>query len=101
MNTKLFTIVLALISVMSASAEVTGKPLPVILPAGSVLQVRLNHSVGTKLNSPGERFEATLMSPLMANGKIVAPRGADVRGIVRESHPSGRLKGRARPDDGS
>jgi len=97
---------LALLSIGRVGAETAGKPSPyralqqreesqpVVLPAGSVLRVRLNQTVGTKLNRPGERFDATLLSPLIVNGRTIAPSGTDVHGIVQESRPSGRLKGR-------
>ena len=99
---------LALLSVAEAATTASATPTttvrpspyraesgPVLIPAGTTIRIRLNHSVGTKLNRPGERFDATLVSPLMANGRVVVPRGADVHGVVRESRPSGRLKGRA------
>ena len=113
MSKTLVMVGLALLSIGRVGAETQGKPSPYralqrreepsstvlpassVLPAGSVIKIRLNHSVGTKLNRPGERFDATLVSPLMVNGQVVAPAGADVHGIVRESRPSGRLKGRA------
>jgi hypothetical protein len=67
---------------------------PVIVPAGASVRVRLNEALGTRSNRPGDRFDATLESPLVVNGRQAAPRGAEVFGIVRESAPSG-LKGRA------
>jgi hypothetical protein len=68
---------------------------PVTIPAGTAIRVRLNESLGTQLNRPGDRFDAALELPLIVNGRQAAPRGADVYGIVRECLPSGHLKGRA------
>jgi hypothetical protein len=65
------------------------------VPAGTTLQVRLNESLGTRSNRPGDRFDGTLEAPLIANGRVAAARGAEVFGVIRESAPSGRLKGRA------
>ena len=67
----------------------------VVVPAGTILRVRLNQSVGTAIDRPGQRFDAVLESPVELNGRVVVSRGAAVQGIVREAAPSGRLKGRA------
>ncbi len=67
----------------------------VVIPKGTMLHVRLNEALGTATSRPGERFDATLTEPLLANGVTVAPRGTQVSGLVREAMPSGRLKGRA------
>lgn len=65
------------------------------VPAGTVIHVRLNESIGTQRNRPGDRFEATLASPVVEAGRTVIPAGTQVYGIVREASPSGRFKGRA------
>jgi len=65
------------------------------VPAGSNVEVRLNESLGTRSNRPGDHFDGILEAPLMSNGRVAAPRGSEVYGVIRESAPSGRLKGRA------
>jgi hypothetical protein len=67
----------------------------VTVPRGTAIHVQLDHSVGTKQNGPGEAFTATVMSPVVVNGKTVIPEGSRAEGVVVSSHPSGRLKGRA------
>jgi len=67
----------------------------VVIPAGTLLRVRLNQSLGTRYNHPGDRFAATLELPLVVDGGTAIPRGTQVCGVVREALPSGRLKGRA------
>ena len=71
------------------------QPQRLVVPAGSTVRVRLDQSLGTKINRPGERFSATLETPLIADGQTAVPAGAHVTGIIREAAPSGRLKGRA------
>lgn len=66
-----------------------------VIPAGTTLHVRLNETLGTAISRAGQRFNATLTEPLLAGGRTVVPRGAQVRGIVREAVPSRRLKGQA------
>ncbi|MGD0497425.1 MAG: hypothetical protein ABSC23_03210 [Bryobacteraceae bacterium] len=76
-------------------AQVQTQVPAIVIPAGTPIRVRLNTSISTRYNRPGDRFDATLEAPLMADGTIAAPRGAQVYGIVREARPSGRIKGRA------
>lgn len=71
------------------------QPERLVVPAGTTVRVRLDQSLGTKFNRPGDRFSATLETPLIADGRAVVPAGAHVTGVVREAAPSGRLKGRA------
>lgn len=65
------------------------------LPEGTVIDVRLGQSLDTKTNRAGERFVTTLATPLVMDGKVVVPRGANFYGRIGESKSSGRLKGRA------
>ncbi|MBV9086614.1 MAG: hypothetical protein JO187_07150 [Acidobacteria bacterium] len=69
---------------------------PVTLPEGTVLTVRLNQAISSKGNKPGDRFEATVVSPVEADGRVVIPKGATATGTVAEAVPPGRFKGGAR-----
>jgi hypothetical protein len=60
-----------------------------------VLHVRLVQAVGSKISQEGQRFEATLSSPIVIKGERVIPVGARTLGTVTEAHPSGRFKGGA------
>ncbi len=66
-----------------------------VAPIGTRLQVRLDSGIDTKRSRAGDRFTAVLATPIVANGTVLAPRGATVRGVVRTAAPSGRFKGRA------
>jgi len=65
------------------------------LPRGTALRVRLGQTVDTERNRAGDRFVATLASPITERGVVIVPRGATVTGHVTTARPSGRLKGRA------
>jgi hypothetical protein len=43
----------------------------------------------------GDRFEATLEEPLMVDGNVAVPKGADVYGRLAESKKSGTFTGRS------
>jgi hypothetical protein len=66
-----------------------------MLPAGTPVHVRLDESLGTKHDRSGERFYATLSSPIVEDGRMILPAGTRFIGHLTESKPSGRLKGRA------
>ena len=66
-----------------------------VIPAGTRLHVRMEETIDTRRNRSGDRFEASLMSPIVVDGNTVVPRGTPFSGHVTEARPSGRLKGRA------
>ncbi len=68
---------------------------PVTLPEGTVLTVRLGESISTKKNNSGDKFTATVETPVEAGGKVVIPKGASVTGTVAEAKALGKIKGAA------
>ncbi len=66
-----------------------------IIPAGTPLHVRLDESLGTKHDSAGERFYASLADPIVMNGRTLIPVGTRFSGLITESKQSGHVKGRA------
>jgi hypothetical protein len=70
-------------------------PPPVVIPAGTVLTVRLRQGLGSKTNKVGDRFSATLAEPVLADGKPVVDAGSSASGTVTEAHAAGRFKGGA------
>ena len=67
----------------------------VVVPAGTMLTVRLGEAVGSKISSPGQSFSATVASPVTVDGKTVVAQGATARGTVVDAKPLGRFKGGA------
>lgn len=63
--------------------------------AGSTIAVRTLSTLSTKSTTAGANFEASLHTPLVVDGYVVAERGAMAEGVVTESDPGGRVKGRA------
>jgi hypothetical protein len=68
---------------------------PIAIPAGTHIRVRLEQTVDTKRNRPGDRFEATLISPIQVDGNVLVPPSTEFEGHVTEAKHSGRFKGRA------
>jgi hypothetical protein len=61
------------------------------LPAGTLLTVRLKTSVYASTSPAEDSFEAVLEQPVMMDGNIIIPKGANVAGRV-ESAQTSRIK---------
>jgi hypothetical protein len=70
-------------------------PRKVTIPAGTLITVRLNETLSSEKNHPGDTFTATLDQPLIVEGLVLAERGARVQGKVLEVQQSGRVRGLA------
>jgi hypothetical protein len=72
----------------SASANQSVPP-AIILPAGTVIPVRVTEWLSSDRNQSGDRFSASLEQPLVANGWVVASRGQMVTGRVTLAKKAG------------
>lgn len=66
---------------------------PTVIPAGHPISVRTTTALSTKTAQTGEPFIAHLTTPLAVGNRVLAPAGAEVRGVVADSDPGGRVKG--------
>lgn len=76
-----------------AVAKLPEKPAPLKLAQGTVLVVRTTTTLSTKTVKSGDTFAASLEEPLVADGVVLAAKGAAVKGRVVDSDPGGRVKG--------
>lgn len=67
----------------------------VTIPAGTRISVRAIDGIDSTKNHVGDRFQASLEEPLMVDGNVVVPKGADVYGRLAESKESGTFTGRS------
>jgi len=65
------------------------------IPEGTKLRVALIDNVSSDKNRSGDQFQASLVEPVVVDGKTVLEKGTHVRGRVLEAKESGRVKGRA------
>ncbi|HVO82464.1 MAG TPA: hypothetical protein VMT28_17170 [Terriglobales bacterium] len=79
----------------SAGAAKAEASKAVVVPAGTVLTVRLGEALGSKISQTGQSFTATLADPVEVDGKTVVPAGAKATGTVVDAKPLGRFKGAA------
>ena len=68
-------------------------PKPIVVPAGTVLTVRLGQAVGSKISQSGQTFTATLAAPVEVEGRTVIPSGAEASGTVVTAQSAGKFKG--------
>jgi hypothetical protein len=64
-----------------------------MLPAGSLIRVRLKTTLSDKTNKTGDPFTAMMIEPVTANGEEIIPAGSVVNGHVAFAKESGRIKG--------
>ena len=85
----------AMIAPALAAPATSPKSANVTVLAGTSILVRMLNSIDTSKNRTGDLFSATLESNLVANGVLVARRGATVHGKVTKSEQARRLTGRS------
>lgn len=78
-----------------APAATANAPTYVTLPSGTRISVRTIDSIDSTENHPGDRFKASLEEPLVVDGNVVVPKGADVYGQLVESKTSGTFSGKS------
>lgn len=71
------------------------KPKPIVVAAGTEIDVRLITGLNSERNNAGDTFEATLENPVVVGEKVAIPKGSEVKGRVTRAVNSGRLKQRA------
>ncbi len=75
-------------------AQPTPQPRTVALrvPTGTTISIRMNETLSTEQNKAGDVFTARLERPIVdADGTVIVPAGAIVRGRVTAVAPSGRV----------
>jgi hypothetical protein len=68
---------------------------PLVLPAGSILHVRLSTTLTSKTSKTGDKFTGMTTQAVVAADKTLVPEGSMVEGHVTMVKPSGRVAGRA------
>jgi hypothetical protein len=66
-----------------------------VVPAGTVLSVRLAQELSSKSSNVGDSFTATLAQAVLVDGRSLIPEGTTASGKVSEAAPQGRFKGGA------
>jgi hypothetical protein len=64
------------------------------IPAGTALMVKLETTLATFSNKPGDPFQAQLTQPVVLNGRTLIPAGATVEGRVTKVAEPRRISGK-------
>jgi hypothetical protein len=92
-------VVVAVAAALQAALAATEAPNParapqtVMVPAGTVLNVRLSEGIDVDSTETGATFKGRLDDPIMIEGRVMIPRGAAVVIRVVSVKQSGTLKG--------
>lgn len=76
-----------------APAPPPAQPHTVTLSAGTNVVIRSAESLSTDTNYTGDTFRATLESPLIVDGFIIADKGSKVLGKIVNAQKAGRVQG--------
>jgi hypothetical protein len=68
-------------------------PPPIVVPAGTVLNVRTTSPISTNSAQANQEFEGSLSKPLMVGDTVVVPVGAPVHGVIPKAKSAGRISG--------
>jgi hypothetical protein len=79
-----------------AAAPKPKPPEPVLLPAGAVLEAKLETTLSSARSREGDAILARLVDDVKVGERTVLKAGTELRGRVVSATPSGRVKGRAR-----
>lgn len=76
---------------VAAALDPQPQPRSVTLNTGMTIVIRLSEPLSADRAATGDRFHATLAEPLIADGLVIAERGARVTGRIVESQKPGWL----------
>lgn len=70
-------------------------PVQVTIPAGTTLAVRLIDPISSASAQQGQTYAASLLSPVVANGRVVIPTGSGAKVQVVEVKSAGHYQGQS------
>lgn len=79
----------------AAPQQEQAPPPPIVIKPGTNLRVTIDQPISSKDNNVGDRVEASLAAPVVADGSVVIAEGAKLSGEVTTAKSAGRFKGSA------
>lgn len=68
---------------------------PIIVAAGTAINVRLGAALGSKLSQAGQTFSGSVAQDVLVGSAVAIPQGATVSGTVTDAKPLGKFAGGA------
>lgn len=87
---KRLTVLSGVLLLAAMAAAQTNSP----VPAGTALMVKLDTTLATFSNKPGDPFQGKLSQPVMLGGRVMIPAGATVEGRVTKVSEPRRISGK-------
>jgi hypothetical protein len=88
--------ILAALSLASASSALSARAAEnVTIPPGTVLHVKLQTTITSKTNKPGDTFTGMVTQDVLSGTETIVPQGSLVSGHVAYLKRSGRIKAKA------
>jgi eukaryotic-like serine/threonine-protein kinase len=66
-----------------------------MIPAGTMVTIRMINPVNSARNRPGQRFNASVDAPVVLGGRVVIPRGAPAQVLLDNVEQAGHIEGHA------
>ncbi len=82
-------------TIFATSVVQTANAAAMTIPAGTTLTVRMAESVDSESSHAGQIVRATVDTPIMINGHVAVPQGAEAIGRITAIESPGRFRGRA------
>jgi hypothetical protein len=71
------------------------QPITVTVPAGTIVSVRTIDAIDSQTNRTGQRFRASLDSPIVVGNNVVVPKGLNVNLKLVNASSAGKIQGRS------
>ena len=68
---------------------------PIVVAAGTAINVRLGSALGSKLSQAGQTFSGSVAKDVLAGSAVAIPQGATVSGTVTDAKALGKFAGGA------
>ena len=68
------------------------KPIAVVIPVGTEIDMRLQSPLNSGTAKPEQRFEGTTLVDVYLSGNVVIPAGSTIRGFVSSVRPASRIE---------
>ena len=81
------------ITCMAAAHGGQSSSQPKLIPQGTVFRVRTIDPINVDSSESGMKFRGALDDPIMLDGNVVVPRGADVELVAAKVAQGGKMKG--------
>ena len=70
-------------------------PRVVSIPTGTLVDIQMIDSIDSSKNKAGEKFLATVATPIRVNDETIVPKGADIYVALAEAKSAGKMKGQS------